>query len=153
MQGMKSLDDNSIDLTLTDIPYDGVNNVKNSDRGIRILNKGNADVLKFDLQKFLSEVFRITKGTIIIFCEIGQVSEIYNYYRNAGATVRHLVWEKTNPLPLNGERFIYPGLNAQYTPESQMQHLMPFVKTQYFIIRPGPAKSTRQKKTIDCWKN
>ena len=84
MIGMKNLEDNSVKLTLTDIPYDGVNSVRNSERGIRILNKGNADILNFDLTDFLSELFRITSGTIIIFCATGQVSTIYNFFRNLG---------------------------------------------------------------------
>lgn len=130
MQGMKSLDDNSVDLTLTDIPYDGVNNVKNSDRGIRILNKGNADVLKFDLQKFLSEVFRITKGTIIIFCEIGQVSEIYNYY----------IWEKTNPLPLNGEKVYLSGIECAVYARKPNATFNAFCKNTVFHYPAGTSK-------------
>ena len=38
------------DLILTDIPYDGVNRESN---GLRTLDKGKADIITFDLQKFL----------------------------------------------------------------------------------------------------
>ena len=52
------------------------------DNGLRKLDKGKADILTFDIQTFLNELYRVTSGTIIIFCEINQVSEIYNYFNN-----------------------------------------------------------------------
>ena len=67
----------SITLTITDIPYDSVNRSSN---GLRNLDKGNADILTFDLQQFLDEIYRVTEGTIIIFCAMNQVTEIINYF-------------------------------------------------------------------------
>lgn len=107
MKLMKEMKDNSVDLTLTDIPYDGVNRKSN---GLRNLDKGKADVLTFDLYSFLDEVYRVTKGTTIIFCGQSQFSEILNYFDNfakkSKGTVRQLVWAKTNPSPMNG-KYIY----------------------------------------------
>ena len=77
MKLMKEMKDDSVNLTLTDIPYDGVNRKSN---GLRNLDKGKADVLTFDLRSFLDEVYRVTKGTIIIFCGQNQLSEIFNYF-------------------------------------------------------------------------
>lgn len=113
MNVMQYLDDNFCDLTITDIPYDGVNKVKEG--GLRKLNKGNADVLTFDLYKFLDEVYRVTKGTAIIFCNTTQVSDIANYYyymneRKANISLRQLVWKKTNPSPINGDYTYLSGL-------------------------------------------
>ena len=51
--GMKSLADNSIDMTLTDIPYGEVNRQSN---GLRNLDKEDADTQTFDIKKFLNEV-------------------------------------------------------------------------------------------------
>ena len=114
MTGMKDIPDNSVDLTLTDIPYDGVNNVRTGG-GIRMLDKGNADIITFDLSAFLEEVYRVTKGTIIIFCGQGQFSTIYNYFKNTDASVRQLIWEKANPSPINGEKLYLSGIeNAVY---------------------------------------
>lgn len=97
----------SIDLTLTDIPYGSVNR---KDNGLRNLNKGNADIETFNLQEFLKEVDRVTAGTIIIFCGVNQVSEIYDYFaekqEKKQGTVRQLIWTKTNPSPMNGD-YIY----------------------------------------------
>ena len=104
---MKEIGGGTVDLTLTDIPYDSVNRESN---GLRNLDKGRADILTFDLQTFLDELYRITKGTIIIFCGMNQVSNIFNYFDNYAkqhkGTVRQLVWKKTNPSPMNGD-FIY----------------------------------------------
>lgn len=65
MVGMSTIPTNYINLTLTDIPYDGVNRESG---GIRNLDKSKADIITFNLSDFLKEVDRITKGTIVIFC-------------------------------------------------------------------------------------
>ena len=49
MQGMKHIQDNEVDFTLTDIPYGEVNR---KDSGLRKLDKGNADILSFDIEEF-----------------------------------------------------------------------------------------------------
>lgn len=75
---MSKMGDGSVNLTLTDIPYDEVNMNSN---GLRNLDKGKADIITFDLDNFLEEVYRITKGTIIIFCGKGQFSQIFNFFK------------------------------------------------------------------------
>ncbi|MDD2496190.1 MAG: site-specific DNA-methyltransferase [Tissierellia bacterium] len=108
---MKCLDDESVDLLLTDIPYGSVNRKSN---GLRKLDKRNADIITFDLQEFMQECYRICKGTVVIFCGMNQVSEIFNYYdihaKNKKGTVRQLVWKKTNPSPMNGDYIYLSGL-------------------------------------------
>lgn len=94
----------SIALTITDIPYDSVNRPSN---GLRNLDKGNADILTFDLQQFLDEIYRVTDGTIIIFCAMNQVSEIINYFdryaKKGKGTVRQLCWRKC----LDGNEMVF----------------------------------------------
>lgn len=58
---MRKMQDNSVDFTLTDIPYDGVNRKSN---GLRNLDKEKADILTFDLSTFLPEILRVTKNNI-----------------------------------------------------------------------------------------
>ena len=98
------------DVTLTDIPYDMVNR---ADNGLRNLDKSHADILTFDLDNFLNEIYRLTKGTIVIFCGNEQYSTIYDYFSTKSAqkegTTRQIIWHKTNPSPMNGQ-YIY--LNA-----------------------------------------
>lgn len=71
---MSKMDDGAVDFTLTDIPYDAVNRDSN---GLRNLNKGNADIITFDLDEFLKQVFRVTSSSICIFCGKEQFSKIY----------------------------------------------------------------------------
>lgn len=112
MQGLDLLDDNSVDLCLTDIPYDGVNKSEKVRVGtpIRKTGKGNADIITFDLLQFLEKVYSKTKGTIVIFCGINQVSTIFSFFSDkqvlGGGTPRQLIWHKTNPSPMNGE-YVY----------------------------------------------
>ena len=105
---MKEMDDNSVDFTLTDIPYDAVNRDSN---GLRNLNKGNADIITFDLNEFLKQVYRVTSNSICIFCGKEQFSQIYQFFANIGkGTVRPIIWEKTNPSPMNGQYIYLSGV-------------------------------------------
>lgn len=111
MEFMGGILDNSFNLTLTDIPYGEVNRDSN---GLRALNKEEADVPTFELHTFLTEIYRVTKGTIIIFCGQHQISEIKNFFqgkqdKNQG-TVRQLIWKKTNPSPMNGQHIYLSGI-------------------------------------------
>ena len=99
--------DNSVDLTLTDIPYDDCNM---SDKGLRTIDKGKADIITFDINNFIEQLYRITKSIVIIFCSQNQLSDIYIYFKTkqleGKGTVRQLIWNKLNPSPMNG-KFVY----------------------------------------------
>jgi len=111
MNIMNKMPNNSVNLTLTDIPYGKVNRGSN---GLRNLNKENADIINFDLIQFLDEVYRITQGTIIIFCGKEQLSEIHRFFSDKQAkhqgTVRQLIYEKSNPSPMNGQCIYLSGI-------------------------------------------
>ena len=77
IEEMARMADNSVDFTLTDIPYAEVNR---SDNGLRKLDKESADILTFDLHTFLKEVYRVTKNNICIFCGREQFSDIYKFF-------------------------------------------------------------------------
>lgn len=105
MKFMRKLHENNVfNCTITDIPYNAINR---NDNGLRNLNKFEADILTFDLIDFLNEVYRLTSGTIIIFCGNEQYSTIYDYFNKKSmakqGTTRQLVWHKTNPSPMNGQ--------------------------------------------------
>lgn len=104
---MKSMKNDSVDFTLTDIPYNEVNRQSN---GLRDLDKQKADVLTFDLNVFLKEVYRITKNSICIFCGREQFSEIYSFFAKQKGTVRPIVWQKSNPSPMNGQHIYLSGV-------------------------------------------
>lgn len=108
MELMKDMPDGSVDLVLTDIPYDGVNRESN---GLRKLDKEKADIATFDLSSFLIEVDRVCKGTIIIFCGTNQISQIFDFFKvKKNGTTRQLIWQKTNPSPMNGQHIYLSGI-------------------------------------------
>lgn len=107
LEGMKLIPDESVDMILTDIPYDAVNRKSN---GLRNLDKEEADIITFDLEKFLEETYRISNGSICIFCGKEQFSTIYSFFANKKGTVRPIVWEKSNPSPMNGQYVYLSGV-------------------------------------------
>ena len=104
---MKNIEDKTADFVLTDIPYAEVNRSSN---GLRNLDKGNADVLTFNLYSFLEELYRITSNSICVFCGREQFSTIYSFFANKKGTVRPIIWEKTNPSPMNGQYIYLSGV-------------------------------------------
>lgn len=108
MKVFKTLEDNSIQLVLTDIPYgevskNGEERAKYSGQ-LRKLDKSKADEVTFELDKFLEECYRVCKGTIYIFCGIEQLSGVFSYFRDKkDCMVRQCAWKKTNPAPSNGQ--------------------------------------------------
>ena len=108
---MKKMENDSINLILTDIPYGEVNRKSN---GLRKLDKEDADIMTFDLELFLNECFRVCNGTIIVFCGQGQFSEIQMFFdskqKKSKGTVRQLIWRKTNPSPMNGQHIYLSGV-------------------------------------------
>ena len=104
---MKSIPDGSVDLVLTDIPYDAVNRQSN---GLRNLDKGKADIITFDLDLFLKGILRVCKNSICVFCGKEQFGFIYDFFAKQKGTVRPIVWEKSNPSPMNGQYIYLSGV-------------------------------------------
>jgi DNA modification methylase len=109
MDILKQLPDKCIDLVLTDIPYGEVNR---ADNGLRHLDKGCADIVEFNLQELLKQIIRTTKGSAYIFCGTEQVSELRGGLVSAGFSTRLLIWEKTNPSPMNGQNIWLSGIEC-----------------------------------------
>ena len=107
MEIMKSFNDNQFEMILTDIPY---NNINRETNGLRQIDKGIADSAEIDIPKIINEFSRITKGSVYIFCEFEQVSIIKKLLRENGFSVRIIVWEKTNPSPMNGDKIWLSGI-------------------------------------------
>ena len=104
---MKNMLQESVMFTLTDIPYNAVNRSSN---GLRNLDKEEADIITFELNEFLEEVYRITSNSIVIFCGKEQFSGIYEYFASKKGTVRPIIWEKSNPSPMNGQYIYLSGV-------------------------------------------
>lgn len=107
LEFMKQLEDNSVNFTLTDIPY---SKVSRSSNGLRNLDKEKAGILTFNLEEFLEQVWRTSKNSVCIFCGKEQFSDIYDFFTRKKGTVRPIVWEKTNPSPMNGQYIYLSGV-------------------------------------------
>lgn len=109
LQVLNKLPQKCIDLVLTDIPYGVVNRESN---GLRELDKGNADIVKFDLQQWLKQIVRVCKGSVYIFCGTEQVSEIRKFLVDSKYSTRLIIWQKTNPSPMNGDKIWLSGVEC-----------------------------------------
>lgn len=58
----------------------------------------------------MNEVYRVTKNSICIFCSKEQFSTIYSYFAGKKGTVRPVVWQKSNPSPMNGQYIYLSGV-------------------------------------------
>ena len=106
---MKDIPDGSVDLVLTDIPYGVVNRDSN---GLRNLDKGNADIVTFDLKELTETLCDKTDGSIYMFCGTEQVSTIRATMIEKGLSTRLCIWEKTNPSPMNGQVIWLSGIEC-----------------------------------------
>ena len=114
LKKMKSIKDRSIDLILTDPPYNLGNFMRNRQTNLKKMRKnffGDAgwDDLEYEVwiskfRSFFEESSRIIKsgGSLVIFMAIIKVESIINiaedfgfYYKTTG------IWHKLNPMPRN----------------------------------------------------
>ena len=111
LEYMHSLANNSVNFTLTDIPYDEVTRTTNGLSQMKSLdNLGDADKLNFNLENFLNEVYRVTSNSMVIFCGREQFSRICEYFKNKPGTCRTIIYKKTNPVPSNGQYVYLNGI-------------------------------------------
>ena len=105
--GMKRIPDGSVDCIVTDIPY---NECNRTDNGLRNLDKDKADIGIFDVAMLTENLCEKTKGSIYMFCGFNQVSTIRQVMSQKGLSTRIVVWEKTNPSPMNGNNIWLSGI-------------------------------------------
>ena len=107
LKEMFKLEDNSVNMILSDIPYGEVNR---KDSGLRNLNKGEVDVCEIDLKEMVKQSVRVCDGSFYVFCGIKQISRITVLFQKYGLFTRLCVWSKTNPSPINGKHVWLSGL-------------------------------------------
>lgn len=147
---MSEMANNSVDMILTDIPYDNVNRTSN---GLRNLDKGNADVMKFDLEEFLKQTLRISKGYVVIFCGKEQFSGIYQFFAQQKGTVRPIIWEKSNPSPMNGQHIYLSGVEmAVWFKKAGHKTFNAHCKNTVFKFPNGRNKLHPTEKNMALWK-
>ena len=106
--------DASAALALTDPPYaisrdTGFKNAVNGEKRFRVsMDFGEWDREEIDLPQLAREFYRILRrgGTAIVWYDLWKITPLADALRAAGfKMLRLLVWEKTNPVPLNSKRF------------------------------------------------
>jgi len=119
---LKTLDKNSVDLILTDPPYEisrpsgyissltKPDGTPQSERTIRRfavdLDFGDWDKQNMDLLPFLQEMYRVLKpsGTLIMFYDLWKITPLKNMMEASKfKQVRYIEWIKANPVPINSE--------------------------------------------------
>lgn len=149
MSVFPTMADNSVDFTLTDIPYDEVHQTSN---GLRELDKNDADTLTFPLNDFLEQVYRVTANSCCIFCGWEQFSTICSFFRDKKGTFRPLVWRKTNPSPMNGQHTYLSGLElAVWFKKRGAKTFNAFCKTALFQYPNGKSKVHPTEKNLDLF--
>lgn len=108
---LKEMPDASIDLVLTDPPYDNDNHGGGrTELAQRQLVKDlHIDFMSnsFDCKSILPELVRVCRiPNIIMFCSNKQVSTIMGFFERIGLSVTLLIWQKTNPIPLCNGKYI-----------------------------------------------
>ena len=106
---MKQVSDKYFNVVLTDIPYNEVNRESN---GLRELDKSKADVGCFDIKELTREIARVCSDSLIMFCGMKQLSYITEELQNNGLSTRTIIWEKTNPSPMNAQYLFVSGVEV-----------------------------------------
>ena len=111
MEGLKLLDDNSIDLVIIDPPYLlNINKVKKptnmNNYANELLNLKNG----FDLKVLDILIQKMKKINIYIYCSKRQVKDLLNYFSDKNCNHEILTWHKLNPSPL---------INNNYLPDTE----------------------------------
>lgn len=112
---IKSLPDDSIDLIVTDPPYEvSATNGGGTINKIKKLNKSLTDLVEanidkgYDIPTFNKEFVRVMKNiNIYIWCNKVQIPDYFNFYVNElGCKFDILRWEKTNALPTYSNKYL-----------------------------------------------
>ena len=111
MEGLKLLDNNSIDLVIIDPPYLlNLNKVKKptnmNNYANELLNLKNG----FDLKVLDILIQKMKKINIYIYCSKRQVKDLLNYFSDKNCNHEILTWHKLNPSPL---------INNNYLPDTE----------------------------------
>lgn len=110
---LASLPRGSVDLLLTDPPYaisreTGFQSVKAGVKRFAVsMDFGRWDHSAIDLSALAAQAYRVLRrgGTAIVFYDLWKISTLAEALTSAGfRQLRLVIWEKTNPVPLNSSR-------------------------------------------------
>jgi site-specific DNA-methyltransferase (adenine-specific) len=99
---LENIADREVHSVITDIPY---NEVSRKTGGLRTIEKGQADRAPVNLPKLAEQWVRISRGHIIVWCGMRQVSPLVELFEDKwNLTVRVGTWTKSNPSPMNAKK-------------------------------------------------
>ena len=111
IEQMKAMADKSVDLILTDPPYECENHGGGQaalaqrqlvrDKHIDFMSTG------FDYDHILTEIIRLCRiPNILMFCSNKQLSTLMSWFEQRQIPVDLLVWSKVNPIPLCNGKYL-----------------------------------------------
>lgn len=106
LERMKEIPDGSVDMILTDPPYNIARKNNFHTMGRVGIDFGAWDK-GFDLFSYMKEIPRLlTKnGSVIIFNDWKNIGEIARFGESIGLAIKDMIrWEKSNPMPRNKDR-------------------------------------------------
>lgn len=107
IEGIKLLEDNSIDLVVIDPPYKlDLNRVKNTTTFTNYANELLGLKDGFDLKVLDLLIQKMKKINIYIYCSKRQIQELLEYFTNKGCNYEVLTWHKQNPSPLTNNIYL-----------------------------------------------
>lgn len=125
---LKRIPDNSIDLILTDPPYNlgkhSTGNIPLPGRNAMNNDIAEWDMVDFNPEEWADEFIRILKptGNLFIFTSYNQLGRWYNCLDHKFDTTNFMIWHKTNPAPkifkagfLNSCEMIFTCWNKKHT--------------------------------------
>ena len=107
MEGIKLLDDNSIDLVVIDPPYKlDLNKVRKTNTFNNYANELLELKDGFDLRVLDLLIKKMKKINIYIYCSKRQIQELLEYFTSKNCNYEVLTWHKQNPSPLTNNIYL-----------------------------------------------
>lgn len=145
---LKTIPDKSIDLIITDPPYQfDIGTVKNSDGGGFYKNQKKKYIqaiedsfgLEFNPQSFLLECKRVLKKMNCVICTNKHLLlEYLQFIRENDYSFEILIWAKDNPVPVFNNHFMFDKEYLTLIRESGAPFTRGFPYQDYFTIKRYP---------------
>ena len=141
---LKELPEKSVDLILTDPPYDlethGGTKSPLAQRAAKVRDRIEFIANDFDFLGIASECVRIAK-TIVMFCSNAQIARTMSYFSEKGFSTTLCVWDKPNPPPLGNNKLVN---NLEYivvarSKDTFFNNDLPIEKKRMSYCYPSPA--------------
>lgn len=91
------------------------------------------------------------KSNFVIFCGREQISDIYKYFACKGYTTRLLIWQKSNPSPMNGEYCYLSGIETAVYAKKKGGTFNAFCKNTVFKHNSGTRDIHPTQKPLSLW--